>query len=152
MISYNIPWAMTLGLVSRNRELRRKLKAKLMRWHASAQTDARKEITALFVGQDAETVMSAIDDIDRMLDDFAKQRLTPKMVEDILSITSRERVCWTKDGRLPKSGTGTFRKGQQVFQFYLHPIKAIADLATNPATIEGWRQADAVTSRLHRDR
>lgn len=143
---------MTLGLVSRNRELRRKLKAKLTRWHASAQTDEGEEITALLVNQDVETVISAIDDIDRMLDDFAKQRLTPRMVEDALSITSGERIRWTKDGRLPKSGTGTFRKGRQVFQFYLHPVKAIANLAANPGIIEGWRQVDAVTSRPHRDR
>lgn len=150
MISYNIPWTMTLGLVSRNKELRRKLKAKLIRWRASAQTEESEKISALFVAQDADTVMPAIKDIDRMLDNFAKQRLTPKMVEDILGISSGERIRWTKDGRLSKSDTGTFRKGRQIFQFYLHPVKEIADLAANTAIIEGWRRADAVTSRLHR--
>jgi hypothetical protein len=64
------------------------------------------------------------------------------MVEEALGITSVERKRWTKDGRLTKSGTDSFRKGRVIFQIYLHPPKEIALLMANPSIIAGWRQAD----------
>jgi hypothetical protein len=87
--------------------------------------------------------MLAITDTDRMLDSFGNDRLIPKIVEDVLGISAKERRRWTKDGRLPKSGTGQFKKGRQVFQFYLHPAEEIAKLAANPKIIADWRKADS---------
>jgi len=78
-----------------------------------------------------------------MLDTVAKERLSPQMVEEILGITSAERNGWNKDGRLPKSGTGSFKKGRQQIYFYLHPVTEIAKLAANPKIIAEWREADA---------
>jgi hypothetical protein len=77
-----------------------------------------------------------------MLDAFRKERLIPKVVEEALGISSCERRRWTKDSRLPKSGTGHFKKGKTVFQFYLHSPKEIAQLAATPEIIAEWRAAD----------
>ena len=111
-------------------------------------TDDRETIAAWFEHDEIQKMQSAIADIDRMLDAFAEERLTPKMVEEILRITTLERLRWNKDCRLPKSGTGSFRKGRQLFQFYLHPVSGIAKLAAHPETIEAWREADAKTKAL----
>jgi hypothetical protein len=86
--------------------------------------------------------MNAFGDIEQLLDAFGKERLASKVVEEILCISSHERRRWIKDGRLPKSGTGQFRKGRQVFQFYFHPAKEIAKIAENPQIIAGWRAVD----------
>ena len=52
-----------------------------------------------------------IAEIDSVLDGFARDRVTPRiMVEQVLGITTRERLRWTKDGRLPKSGAGSFKR------------------------------------------
>lgn len=81
--------------------------------------------------------------IDSVLDEFREERLHPRVVEEILGITPRERRRWTKDGRLPKSGSGSFRRGQNTIHFSLHPARKIAALAGKPGMIETWRQDDA---------
>ena len=80
--------------------------------------------------------------IETSLASFARERLTPKVVEEVLGITSRERIRWTKDGRLPKSGTGSFKKGSHVFQYSLHPADKIAYLAEDPSIVASWRREE----------
>jgi hypothetical protein len=46
--------------------------------------------------------------------------------EEILGISGIERRRWNKDGRLPKSGAGSFRRGKQSISFNLHPPEKIA--------------------------
>jgi hypothetical protein len=81
--------------------------------------------------------------IDLMLDRYASEPLTHRMVEEILGITSAERGRWTKDGRLPKSGMASFGRGPQSFYLYTHPPKQIRQLANRPDIIARWRKEDA---------
>lgn len=78
-----------------------------------------------------------------VLDAFGQEQLYPRVVEEILGITSRERRRWTKDGRLHKSGAGSFYRGRQPIHFSLHPALQIAALSKSPEIIESWRKADA---------
>ena len=78
-----------------------------------------------------------------MLDAFRKERVIPKIVEEVLGISARERRRWIKDGRLATSGTGQFKKGKTIFQFYLHRVDDIARLVAHPEIIAKWRAADA---------
>jgi len=142
-IAYDFASWTTLHSQTREQELRRRLQRKLRSWRPATKSITGKIVAAAF--DDSEQARAAIEDIERMLDDFVKERLSPKMVEEILGITSVERLRWTKDGRLPKSGTGSFRKGRHVFQFYLHPPAEIAKLAADPTIISRWREADANT-------
>ena len=143
VLSYEPSWPMTLGSQLREQDLRKKFKAPLQRWSPHEIVDAGRTITACWGAADFEQAKLAIADLDRMLNAFRKERLAPKIVEEILGINARERRRWTKDGRLPKSGTGQFKKGQQVFRFYLHPAEGIARLAANPKIIAEWREADS---------
>jgi len=83
-----------------------------------------------------------IAEIDIVLDGFARGRVTPRMVEQVLGITTRERLRWSKDGRLPKSGAGSFKRGPRLIYFPLHPAHKIAALAADPSIIAGWRKTD----------
>jgi hypothetical protein len=135
---------MTLGSKLREKDLRRRFKARLQRWSPQKITDAGAIITAYWNTADIERARSAIEHVDHMLDTFRKERLIPKIVEEILGISARERRRWIKDGRLPKSGTGHFKKGKTVFQFYLHRPEDIAELAAHPEIIDEWRKADGL--------
>ncbi|SRR6266496_2127542 len=145
--SYEPPFNITLGSQTRAKEIRYKLKVKLRRWRPLEKSDNGKVIAARFDIADPEKIKCALADLDRMLDTLATERLSPQMVEEILGITALERKRWNKDGRLPKSGMGSFKKGQQQIYFYLHPIAEIAKLAANPKIIAEWREADANDSR-----
>jgi hypothetical protein len=139
-IAYDFASWITLHSPTREQELRRRFQRKLRGWRPVTKSVKGKIVTATF--DEPKQAQAAIQDIERMLDGFVKERLSPKMVEEILGITSVERLRWTKDGRLPKSGTGSFRKGRHVFQFYLHPPAEIAKLAADPAIISRWREVD----------
>lgn len=68
--------------------------------------------------------------------------LTPKTVDRVLGISSRERLRWYKDGRLPTCGRGTVGRGAYKVQFPLFPMDAVARLLADPCIIEAWRNQD----------
>jgi hypothetical protein len=147
-ISYKIAWSMTLGSKSREKDLRRRCKARLQRWSHEKITDADNIIAAVWAIKDLAKARSAIEYLDHMLDGFRKERLTPKIVEEALGISSIERRRWIKDGRLPTSGAGHFKKGKTVFQFSLHAPEDIAKIAGRPQIIMAWREVDNDAAEL----
>jgi hypothetical protein len=96
-------------------------------------------ITARFPAGDA-AIPEAVKSADRRLDQFAKEPLTTKMVEEILDITSRERLRWTRDGRLPGAGTASFKHGQNHLHSLQYSPVVISDLEKQELTGE-WRKA-----------
>jgi hypothetical protein len=52
--------------------------------------------------------------IGRRLDNIAKRPMTSHEVQEVLGISARERIRWTKDNRLRTSGTFTARRQQIV--------------------------------------
>jgi len=78
---------------------------------------------------------------------IACKPLSQRQVQTILDITSRERLRWGKDGRLPQSGTVRIRKGACEISLWTYPTAAIEYLANNPAEIGQWRETDkAITA------
>lgn len=86
--------------------------------------------------------------LDQELDDCKNSPMRPLEVEQALGITARERLKWTKDGRLPTDGTDSFRKGGVTITFSLHPFASIA--AINPGTVEKWRREDKDATKAAR--
>jgi hypothetical protein len=76
--------------------------------------------------------------IDKAIGQFRNQPMTPRMVEEVLSITKQERSRWSKDGRLRRSGTASFKRGQAI-QIYTHSPEVVAALADDPTIIASWR-------------
>jgi hypothetical protein len=83
-------------------------------------------------------------------DSFASEPMTPQMVEEILGISARDRLKWTKDGRLPTCGTASFTKGRVTITYALHPANRIAAMKSDPAIVAAWRNDDAAVSAAAR--
>lgn len=79
---------------------------------------------------------------------IARKPVSQRQVEDILGITSRERIRWGKDGRLPRSGTSRIRKGATEITLWTYPRDAIEYPAANPVEIRRWREEDAATTLI----
>ncbi|WBU32425.1 hypothetical protein OOZ54_12005 [Rhodopseudomonas palustris] len=84
--------------------------------------------------------------IDAEIVAFQAERIHPKELDEILTITPHERRRWTKDGRLPTSGHTSFRNGKKSVFLVLYPPTPIRALADRPEQIEAWRRTDAITS------
>ena len=88
-----------------------------------------------------EYLRNVIGDIAAVIEFIERLSLTPKEVEEALSITSRERIKWTKAGRLPRAEQRSFKKGQEIFYQCYSPL-GIARLAMRPEDISEWRRSD----------
>lgn len=71
-----------------------------------------------------------------------QQPCTPKMVMELLRIGSKERLRWTKDGRLKTVGRLATRNGNSA-ACRTYAADDIVELMRHPEIIEQWRQADA---------
>lgn len=91
----------------------------------------------------AECLQDVIGDIAALLESIERLSLTPKEVEEALSITSRERIGWTKADRLPRAEQRSFMNGQEIF-YQCYSPSGIAHLATKPEIINEWRKSDSV--------
>ena len=90
-----------------------------------------------------EYLRDVIADITELIESIERLSLTPKEVEEALSITSRERIKWTKAGRLPRAEQRSFMKGQEIF-YQCYSPSGITELAMRPETISEWRRSDNV--------
>lgn len=140
---------LTLGSNRREKALRRRV-AKLIRNSRPLLLSVDDEQICATFGPDAEDELPALlSALDASIEAFKQERLSPKVVEEILQITPRERLRWTKDGRLPRSGAAAFGVGQRSIHFALHPVAQIAALSENPEIIAACRRADRrVPARL----
>ncbi|WP_231726403.1 MULTISPECIES: hypothetical protein, partial [unclassified Blastomonas] len=87
-----------------------------------------------------------VDAIRKRLFRIACKPVSQRQVEDILGITSRERIRWAKDGRLARSGTARIKRGTTEITIWTYPCDAIEYLAATPAEIGRWRQEDEGTT------
>lgn len=90
-----------------------------------------------------EYLRDVIADITELVEFIERLSLTPKEVEEALNITSRERIKWTKAGRLPRAEQRSFKKGQEIF-YQCYSPSGIAGLAMRPEIISEWRRCDDV--------
>jgi hypothetical protein len=97
----------------------------------------------IFNGEDLATadVATALNKIDRRLEKIATRPLSAGMVERALGITARERLRWTKDGRLARVGTNLIRRGQLI-ALSTYAVREIAHLMDERETIRIWREVD----------
>ncbi len=82
--------------------------------------------------------------LERVIEAAGSELLHPRMVEEALGITGRERIRRTKARKLPRLGIGSFSTGWRKVYFWFCSAAAITDLVRHPATIEDWRREDAM--------
>jgi hypothetical protein len=81
------------------------------------------------------------------LERIARQPLTPRMVNSALNITTKERLRWTKDGRLKVADRVQITKGRVNFSIPTYAISQVEKLIGDPSVIFDWRERDAQSSR-----
>ncbi|WP_244640298.1 hypothetical protein [Aureimonas glaciei] len=88
-----------------------------------------------------ETVLSGIDTLP----------VLPSEAEEILTILPRERLKWTKDGRLLSAGTKTvkMRGRAKAVTFHVHDPRHIEDVLDRDMPT-AWREADAAETAENR--
>jgi hypothetical protein len=68
--------------------------------------------------------------------------LDPKSVDRILGITTKERLLWSEDGRLPTCGRSLIGHGNHQTMVLQFPIDEITAIASTPGLMESWRAQD----------
>lgn len=142
-VSFVYPQALTLGLAHREKEANRRVRKQLRRVKTVEIERLDGLLQASFPRHSAHALAAALKAIDRDLNALMQEKLHPALVEELLGITPRERIRWTKDGRLQQAGSGSFSNGAQPIGFALYRPSEIADLARNAGIIQAWRDADA---------
>jgi hypothetical protein len=108
-----------------------------------APTEKEGKLLFYYSPSRKKLLLQIISELTEKIDRVFNEPLTPKMVDQYLKITARERLRWYKDGRLPNCGMGAHRRGKHRMQFPLFPIAAIDALVANPSIIDEWRRLDA---------
>ncbi|RUW99957.1 hypothetical protein EOA35_20135, partial [Mesorhizobium sp. M8A.F.Ca.ET.023.01.1.1] len=104
-----LPPSATLGSSMRLKGIEREVRARLpwtVRKFAKAETG---RIVLRMVQTDADAFRAASATIARTLEGIEALAVLPREAEDILTISSRERHKWLRDGRLKSIGTRTVK-------------------------------------------
>lgn len=137
------PVELTLGSARLARDLCRKVGRSIRPFAPVTLRVGANKVAASFTPMASVELAAVVAAVDHCVDLFGRERIYPGVVDEVLGISPRERVRWIKDGRLPISGSGSFRRGQQEIRFPLHPLKRIAEIARQPELIANWRSLDA---------
>lgn len=86
-----------------------------------------------------------IHDLERTVQKIALRPLTPAMVQEVLGISSRERIRWAKDGRLAPTAIIEVRRGQ-AFRFGTYDVISVRRLLEDPRIVAAWRKADGTAN------
>ncbi|RUX91300.1 MULTISPECIES: hypothetical protein [unclassified Mesorhizobium] len=138
-----LPPAATLGSSVRTKGIEREIRARLpwaVRKYAKAETG---HMTLRMGEDDAEEFEAASNKIAKTLETIEVLPVLPREAEDILTISSRERHKWLKDGRLQSIGTRTvkMRGRSKAVTFHVFDPKHIEDVLDRDLP-SLWREED----------
>lgn len=126
-----------LGSEHRHRLIVRRLKSAVKRCGAIEINEQDGEVISLFPTQ--ELAERATQTLSNVLSSYERDKVPPKVLEEALSITSKERVAWTKAGLLRTSGHELFHAGRQAIRVPLYAAAEVRYLRRNPSQVEAWR-------------
>ncbi|HEY3032773.1 MAG TPA: hypothetical protein VGJ68_21735 [Bradyrhizobium sp.] len=142
IVRYAPPITLTIGSGSRAVHAVRLVKSVLKRLPGCVVQIANNAFTAHISDITKSEILDAIERANQRLDEFSEEKLTAKTVEKILNVTTLERRRWTKDGRLPHSGTAFFQAGRTQVQVATYSRETVLFFASRPDLIRTWREAD----------
>lgn len=148
------PVAAALGSAVRAKGIERELRARLPFTLRAGLSVAAGTITLdLPDTTDIAAFEAAKAVIAKVLDGVHDLPVLPREAEDILTISARERLRWTGDGRLPSAGTRTvkMRGRAKAVTFHVFEPRRIEDIldADLPSL---WREEDAALAAENRAR
>jgi hypothetical protein len=100
---------------------------------------------------DAEAFEAACETIDTVLAGISTLPVLPSEAEEILTILPRERLKWTKDGRLQSAGTKTvkMRGRAKAVTFHVHDPRHVEDVLDRDMP-SVWREEDELAKAENR--
>jgi len=150
---WSLPSSATLGSSVRSAGIERELRRRMPMGARKSVSVAGGSVSLCMPEAEAETFNSASTKISETLKGIGQIPLLPSEVEDVLSISSRERHKWLKDGRLKSAGTRTvkMRGRAKAVTFHVFDPRHIEDVLDGdlPAI---WRDEDALTAAESRQR
>jgi hypothetical protein len=103
--------------------------------------DARRG--RLVVSEDTRKLMlGKLRKLDARLLSHLEAPLSPREVETHLDISGRERIAWTKDGRLPSCQRRSSSRSSDRFLIPFFSAELVHHLRQSPDIIEEWRAMD----------
>jgi hypothetical protein len=107
----------------------------------SGATILRRGRQCRFVAHERSEACALVHEIHQNLLMLTHKPISQYHVEKLLAITPAERLRWSKDGRLKRSGTANITRGAKI-TLYTYPPQIIEQLMRTPAIIAAWRQSD----------
>jgi hypothetical protein len=145
-IAFDRCFAAHVGLRVRGEESPRHLK----RAFAACSRDWDDTGLELTVSADqATSARLAIPRLAKTLAEIAFRPLAPRFLVAALNITTRERLRWTKDGRLPTSDAVLINRAQ-VIAIPTYAVSLVEELSARPDILAAWREQDALEARAGR--
>ncbi|NMA97744.1 MAG: hypothetical protein GX970_06485 [Phyllobacteriaceae bacterium] len=133
----SVPDAISLGSDHRNRQILRRLKTAARRAGAIEVTIDGSDIICTFPSKEkADQSGRAFAEI---LDAAESDRVPPKVLEEALMISSKERSAWTKAGLIRTSGHEVFHSGRQAIRVPLYASAEVRRLRQDFSQVELWR-------------
>ena len=148
-----LPPSMTLGSSVRVKGIEREIRASLPWAARKCITTEAGRIALRMAEGETDEFRAASATVSKMLEGIEVLPVLPREVEDILTISSRERHKWLKDGRLKSIGTRTvkLRGRTKAVTFHVFDPRDIEDILDRdlPAI---WREEDARAAAENRRR
>ncbi|MGE6786639.1 hypothetical protein ACQKGL_29430 [Ensifer adhaerens] len=120
----------------------RVFKRKMNKLGASIVEGAPHIATFPRTGTSLKNALAKIQSIDLRLIEVVETPLPPRQVEKSLQISSRERLKWMKDGRLPCCERRRSGRGQNVYSVPFYDAGLVNELAGSADVIGTWRMDD----------
>ena len=128
-----------LGLNVRRRQARRCISSTL-RPYAKMQWETESDAVIALTFADPR-IWTLLDNLTERLAALADRPLTPRELLIALPITNKERLRWTKDGRLARSGAVTIKRGHLI-SVPTYSVAVVERIRADLAVIEAWREID----------
>jgi hypothetical protein len=142
-IAFERCFAAYVGLRIRREEARRCLKQAFANCSPDWDEAGWTLTVSTAQGATAQLVLPCLVEV---LAEIASRPLTPRLLVAALNITKRERLRWTKDGRLPRSGAVLVKRAH-VVAVPTYAVSLVEELIARPDILAAWRDQDALKAR-----
>jgi hypothetical protein len=151
--SWPLPASATLGSWVRTKRIEREVRARLPMAARKCVVVEAGHVVMQMQESERDQFKEASAKIDQVLERVEALPVLPREAEDILSISSRERQKWLKDGRLKSIGTRTvkMRGRTRKVTFHVFDPREIEDVLDRDLPTL-WREEDALAVAENRRR
>jgi hypothetical protein len=143
-LSFARCFAIHLGLRLRQRQVKRSIGTTLRPY---CRTKWRENVATTDLPLSDAPIGSILDCLAERLLSLATKPLTPAELLTVLPISNKERLTWTKDGRLTQSGSLTIKRGHTIM-VPTYSVRNVETILAAPGIIEAWRTRDRSRSCL----